>query len=84
MPPAADVNVLMKKLSPPSTERFRPPSMPPREAVAISTPPLIAAIAPASTSTDPPGGSVIVPNANAGPDWISTCIGASSDRFRPG
>ena len=53
-PSVGERNVLMKNDSPPSTERFRPPSRPPCEPVSISTSPLIAAIAPASTLTSAP------------------------------
>ncbi len=46
----------MKKLSPPSTDRFSPAIMPPCALVSISTPPDMLVIAPASALTSPPGG----------------------------
>ena len=52
--PLLAVNVLMKKLSPPSTERFSPPSRPPCAFVTISMPPVIPVIAPASAWSPPP------------------------------
>ena len=65
-PPEGARNVLMKKLSPPSTDRFRPASMPPWAFVSISTPPDMLVIAPASALTSAPGGNVITASANAG------------------
>ena len=50
---------------------------PPCVDVAICTSPRVIAIAPASTRTAPPGGSVISPKANAGPELMSTCMRAS-------
>src|SRR4051812_15382138 len=75
-PPLLDRNVLMKKLSPPRTLRRRPFMNPPPDLVSTSTPSLYAAIAPASVLTSPPGGRVMVANANAGLAAISTCMAA--------
>ena len=70
--PALAVNVLMKKLSPPSTERFNPPSRPPCAFVTISTPPDIPDIAPASAWRSSPWLSLTVAMANDGLKRIST------------
>lgn len=48
VPPFGERNVLMKKLSPPSTERLSPAMTPPLAFVSTSTPSKYAAIAPAS------------------------------------
>jgi hypothetical protein len=54
------------------SERLSPFMKPPCVDVVICTSPRVMAIAPASTRTLPPGGSVISPNANAGPELMST------------
>src|SRR5215204_2142185 len=72
-PPACEVKSLTKKVSPPS-ERRSPLRRPPRVDVVIPTSPRVIAIAPASTRTLLPGGSVISPKANAGPELISVCM----------
>ena len=73
-PPCGARNVLMKKLSPPSTDRFRPAITPPCALVSISTPPDMLVIAPASALISPPAGIAITPIANAGLNLMSTCM----------
>ena len=73
-PPDGAEKVLMKKLSPPRTDRLNPFSMPPCAFVSISTPPDMLVIAPASALTSPPGGSVMTPRAKDGLYRISTCM----------
>ncbi len=70
--PALAVNVLMKKLSPPRTERFSPPSRPPCAFVTISTPPVIPVIAPASACSPSPCASFTFAMANDGLNRMST------------
>ncbi len=72
-PPRGDVKSLTKKLSPPS-DLFNPFMNPPCVDVEISMSPRVMAMAPASTRTAPPGGRVISPNANAGPELMSTSM----------
>ena len=63
---AEAVNVFMKNDSPPSTERFRPLSMPPWVLVLISMSCVIAIMAPASALTLSPASRCTVAMANAG------------------
>ena len=70
--PALAVNVLMKKLSPPSTERFSPPSSPPLAFVTISMPPVMPLIAPASACNPSPCASFTFAMANDGLNRMST------------
>ncbi len=60
-PPCGARKVLMKKVSPPSTERLRPPRTPPWAFVSISTPLPIAAMPPASTLIASPGAIEMTP-----------------------
>ena len=76
--PEAAVNVLMKNVSPPSTERFRPPRMPPCALVEISIPPAIPVMAPASAWIASPWLSLTVAIANDGLNWMSTLSTAAS------
>ena len=73
-PPAGARKVLMKKLSPPSSDRFRPRIMPPWAWVWISTPPDMLVMAPASAFTSAPGGNATAAMANDGLYLMSTCI----------
>ena len=72
----------MKKLSPPSTDRFRPAITPPWALVSISTPPDMLVIAPASALTSPPGAIVITARANDGLNLMSTSTRRLLDRWR--
>ena len=64
----------MKKLSPPSTERFRPDMIPPVTLVSISTPPDMLVMPPASALTSLPGAIRISASANAGLNVMSTSM----------
>ena len=70
--PELAVNVLMKNVSPPRTDRFKPPSRPPCAFVVISTPPAMPVMPPASACTASPWFSFTVAMANDGLNWIST------------
>ena len=59
-PPLGAENVLRKKLSPPRTERFRPPRRPPFDFVSISTPGDMLTMQPDSAWTASPAESVTI------------------------